>query len=378
MIGLLKIIVIGTTHHNTLGVIRALGESDKHLRCTLVLYGETESYLTQSKYVSRTLFVAKAEDIAKTLLENVSEDKQVVIAVTDEAVHQIDLNVDSLKPHFHFFGTLRPGVLTTFMDKGAQDVLAEQVGLDVPRNFTNEKIEFPCLLKPLASISGGKRVLICDNIDEYNQQKSHYSNIQFQIQQFIEKEQEIVLVGISLGKMVYMPAYVEKHREICGGTTYSTVHDLKELDNSVVEKSQMLIKEIGYEGLFGIEFILNKGKYYFIEVNLRTDATCYAVAVAGVNLPLAYVNAKYGEDISSILNSPIHSIDSIVEFRDFEFVIKRKISLLKWIKQRNNCECRYFYTPQDIKPYQINRRILRNRLVKSVLEKTLQLLRIKQ
>lgn len=374
----LKVIVLGTTHHNTLGVIRALGESGKHLRCTLLLYGEEDSYLTQSKYVSRTIFVAKAEDIAKTLLENVSEGKQVVIAVTDEAVHQLDLNADSLKPYFHFFSTLKPGVLTTYMDKGMQDVLAEKVGLDVPRDYTNEKIEYPCILKPLASISGGKRVLICHNIDEYNQQISHYPKTQFQIQQFIEKEQEIVLVGMSLGGVVYVPAFVEKHREICGGTTYSTVHEITELDDSVVERSQRLIKEIGYEGLFGIELILSKGKYFFIEVNLRTDATCYAVAVAGVNLPLAYVNAKYGEDVSLLLNRPIHKIDSIVEFRDFEFVIKRKISLLKWTKQRNNCKCRYFYNPLDIKPYQINRKILRERLLKAALEKILQLFRIKR
>ena len=88
------IIVLGITHHNTLGVIRALGESPLHIRSVLILYGEKESYLTKSKYVKETIFVTEANGITDALLGVASDEKHIVIAVTDESVHQLDLNAD--------------------------------------------------------------------------------------------------------------------------------------------------------------------------------------------------------------------------------------------------------------------------------------------
>lgn len=372
-----KVIILGTTHHNTLGIIRALGESSFHLNSTLVLYGEKESYLTQSIYVSRTLFVDYAEGITKALLGMVTEEKQIVIAVTDEASHQLDVNAEKLLPYFYFFKTNQQGQLTRFMDKEEQDAIAEQVGLFVPVNYTPDAVSYPCLLKPLASIAGGKRVIICNNKEEYHQAIIEFPNTRFQIQQYLQKEEEIVLIGISIGGEVHIPAFVLKHRELWGGTTYSTVHPINEIDEQILAKSKELIQAIGYEGLFGIEFLLSKGKYYFIEVNLRNDATCYAVMVAGVNLPLAYVLGKQGEDIRNILNAPIHVTNAMVEFRDFEFVLGRKIGLIKWLRQRKDCECKYYYSSEDKEPYSFNKEKMCNRIKHTFSSKIKELLNLK-
>ena len=372
------IIVLGTTHHNTLGVIRALGESQLHLHCILVLYGEKESYLSRSKYVKETIFVPEAEGITDTLLGISLEEKQIVIAVTDESVHQLDLNADRLSPFYYFFHTTTKGNLTRFMDKLEQDKTAEEVGLIVPANYTKDAVSYPCLLKPLASIAGGKQVLICNNQNDYEAVNAKYPDTRFQIQQYVHKEQEIVLVGMSVDGVVHIPAYVLKHREISGGTTYSTVRPITELEPTIIDKSKALVKKIGYEGLFGIEYILSKGKYYFIEVNLRNDATCYAVAVAGVNLPLAYVLAKQGEDLQSIVNAPIHVTNAMVEFRDFEFVLGRKMGLFKWLRQRKGCECKYFYSIEDKEPYIFNKKMLLNRIRHMFSSKIKRLLKLKK
>lgn len=361
-----EVIVLGTTHHNTLGIIRALGESPQHYRCVLMLYGEHQSYLSHSIYVSWTCFVDSSEGIADALLNLATNKKQVIIAVTDEAVHQLDLNAERLSPHFHFFGTKEVGQLTRYMDKLEQDNTAESIGMNVPANYKPDNIGYPCLLKPLASIAGGKRVLICRSKEDYDNCIAQYPTTTFQIQQYLSKDQEIVLVGLSINGGVHIPAYVLKHREMAGGTTYSTVHSINELDAEVVSKSKELIAAIGYEGLFGIEFIRCENKYWFIEVNLRSDATCYAVAVAGVNLPEAYVMAKRGENIQQAVTSPVQTIDAMVEFRDFMFVLKRKIGLLDWLRQRNQCKCRYFYSQADPKPYQINRKNMWRRILSSV------------
>ena len=363
-----EIIVLGTTHHNTLGIIRSLGASPYHFQIVLVLYGESESYLTTSKYVKSHYFVKSADEICNQLLVLAKDKKQIVIAITDEAVHQLDMNAQLLSPYFEFFGTRKQRDLTRYMDKEQQDETAVHVGLNVPKNYTPDNIVFPCLLKPLASIAGGKRVLVCENAEDYKKNVSQYPNTQFQIQQYLQKEQEIVLVGLSVNDEVYIPAYVLKHREMMGGTTYSTVYPIDKLDSELVTKSIKLVKAIGYEGLFGVEFILCEGKYWFIEINLRSDATCYAVTVAGVNLPLAYVLAKRGEDIQSVVNSPISIIDSMVEFRDFEFVLKREIGLLSWLRQRNRCKCRYFYNKDDRQPFRVNRKKLWKRLANRVVK----------
>lgn len=365
-----EVIVLGTTHHNTLGIIRSLGESPYNFGVVLVLYGESESYLTSSKYVKSHYFVKSPNEVTGQLLALAKEEKQVIIATTDEAVHQLDLNAGLLLPYFHFFGTKEVGRLTWFSDKQEQDITAQSIGLNTPTNYTPENICYPCLLKPLASIAGGKRVIICNNKEEYHHAISEFPKTQFQIQQYLPKEQEIVLVGLSVNGEVHIPAYILKQRENAGGgTTYSTVHPSNDLDSSLVEKSKELVKVIGYEGLFGIEYLLCEGKYWFIEINLRSDATSYAVSVAGVNLPVAYVLAKQGEEINNIVNNQVCIIYSMVEFRDFEFVLKRKIGLLSWLRQRNQCKCLYFYSHSDREPYRINRRKLWRRIMSGLTNK---------
>ncbi len=371
------IIVLGTTHHNTLGVIRALGESPLHLCSFLVLYGEKESYLTQSKYVSRCLFIENAEGITEALLSIATDEKKIIIAVTDEASHQLDINAEVLSPFFCFFKTTSQGNLSCYMDKIKQDSLAEQVGLNVPSNYDPDTVVFPCLLKPLASIAGGKRVIICYCLEDYSRAITEYPTTQFQIQQYLQREEEIVLVGLSVGGDVYIPAYVLKRRDLLGGTTYSTVYPISDVDEQVLARSKDLIRSIGYEGLFGIEYVICNEIYYFIEVNLRTDATCYAVAKAGVNLPVAYVLASQGENIDAIVNNPVRVLNAMVEFRDFEFVINKQVSLITWLEQRNKCKCLYYYSEYDRMPYYYNLKKLTNRLFAAGCDKICKVLRLR-
>ena len=109
--------------------------------------------------------------------------------------------------------------------------------------------------------------------------------------------------------------------------------------------------------------------YYFIEINLRNDATNYSVTKAGVNLPLTYIYAKQNGDYLSLLNNSIKTISSMVEFRDFSFVMNKKIGLFKWMYQKKHCKCLYFYNKKDIKPYLINRKLLMQSIIKSIFNK---------
>ena len=123
-----------------------------------------------------------------------------------------------------------------------------------------------------------------------------------------------------------------------------------------------------YQGLFGIELIRGKHDYYFIEVNLRNDATTYAIAVAGFNLPLAFWKLCNGENVESIMRNEVRQINAMVEFEDFNFVLKRKVSLFRWIREYRLSECKYFHSDTDIEVSKLKKKeymkFLRKRIFK--------------
>jgi len=110
---------------------------------------------------------------------------------------------------------------------------------------------------------------------------------------------------------------------------------------------------LNYEGLFGIELIKSKENYYFIEINLRNDATTYSLAVAGVNLPLMYYNLCSGTNSIDETIFEVRTIFSIVEIVDFSNVVHRRIHFLEWFKQLRQAECRYYFSKEDKSPYQL-------------------------
>ena len=250
------------------------------------------------------------------------------------------------------------------MNKQVQVELAKEVGFSVPKSEVLIVEEgshvvpcYPCIVKPLESIHGGKRFAVC--IDEQELKRvllGYETNDVVLIQQFIQREEEIVIDGVSLNNDIVVPGYVVKHRDYMGGTTYSTTYSIKKLPVEIYENTKKLITAIGYKGLFGIELIVSKGKYYFVEINLRNDATSYAFAVAGMNLPYIWLLAQQGKDYKYESRGTIREINSIVEFRDINFMLKRKVGILRWCRELKNCECKYFYDKNDMVPYRMARK----------------------
>lgn len=250
----------------------------------------------------------------------------VVICCSDVAAQIIDSNLNTLREDVKFFTCGRQGFITDLMDKTRQVEIAHKYGLSVPESLTvsnNTKVPtecniLPCLIKPAQSYEGGKKVIVCHSLEELRNAFSKFpANIELQVQQFIKKSFEIVLPGVSVNGDVKIPAVVLKHRDNSGATTYSTV---SAPDNSVlpvIDKCCELIKGIGYEGLFGFEFIFDGLEYYFIELNLRNDATCYSVVKAGCDLPNYYIDRVSGEKASIESLAVDKSMNSMVEFNDF-------------------------------------------------------------
>ena len=116
-----------------------------------------------------------------------------------------------------------------------------------------------------------------------------------------------------------------------------------------------MFKEIGFEGIFEVEFLIDQdGSYYFLETNFRASAWNHTGSIAG--MPLSYLWVK------STLNGKIDKKDkkNFIPFTDMSEVIdfgKRvdsgKISLAQWLLEFKQAKGTYFYDEYDPEPFKV-------------------------
>lgn len=355
-----KLVIIGPSHHNTYSMIRCFGESG--IKPDVILYGMQDSYILLSVFINESHVASDAVEALQQLQEHYP--KASVIACGDDVASQMDLHYDVLHNRYQFFNCGSEGKLTNFMDKALQTDMASTMGFLVPvsvegtpSEVIRKELPYPCIIKPLESIHGGKNIQICRNEAETTDALTNFApERKVMVQQFVEKDYEVVIVGLSYNAEIYIPAYIHKHRDTKGGTTYSTVKPIDELPSRIVTSCKQLVQKMAYQGLFGIELIRKNDDYYFIEINLRNDATMYAVAVAGCNLPLIYWKLVNCMEVSDTLFGKICQINSMVEFNDFIHVLKRNVSLNTWLKQHKEAECKYCYCKVDMRVYKKQRK----------------------
>lgn len=352
------IIVIGVTHHNTMGLVRCLGMAGINVNHLILTDGLKSSYIAYSKYVKNTHFCSDDKTLLDIILSCHDKDDKLyfVIPCTDSAASLLDNNYDLLSSRFVFFNAGCTGKITQFMNKKTQVDCAYKVGLKVPYSYEHKEHEqipiFPCLIKYKQSISGGKHLEVCKNQQELTLALKKFGNANsILIQEFIQKKFEIVILGLSVNGDVYIPGYIMKHRDFDGGTNYSSVYPVNDSMNDLLEKCKLFVKNTSYEGLFGIEFINNGKDYYFIEINLRNDATTYALAVAGANLPQLYIQSKAGHSHPDHKLFKIRPINAIVEFNDFKHRKEYGVSIRKWIIEFLGSNCKYYFNWKDPKPF---------------------------
>lgn len=369
-----RIVIIGTSHHNTLSMVRCFGMTGN--KADIIIYGCESSFVAASRMVGNCYYAPSVAEAYSLLLNLFTEEieKPIVISCTDEIEAIIDANYDTISLKYDCFNAGKAGRVSQFMDKSIQVELADKAGFNVPRSYSSSRLidinsftDYPYLIKPLESKNGGKKIVVCYNGQELREAIISFGKIPFLIQQFIQKEKEYVIVGLTVGGVSHIPACIEKHRETNGATTYSTVHPIDYIPACLVGSTKSMLERIGYEGLWGIELIKRGKDYFFIELNLRNDATTYSVAVAGVNLPFNYALLKSGE--TTVGNITVRTIDSMVENRDFQFVLTRKLGLMHWLMQYRASECKYIKFKDDNKPFIIERNRILSSLFNMVLHK---------
>lgn len=338
------IIVIGGNHHNTLAVIRSLGE--KGIKPLLIVVSDDpKPYVGYSKYIKDKRIVKRIEDISSAMfsIRNTSE-KAVVIACSDGISSYLDTNYNSLCDYFILPGSLEQGKITRLMNKNEMMQLASEAGLVVPESRVVhlskpeiENIVYPCIAKPLISKNGSKKdIAICRSKSDMLIFLKHCNCEDLQIQTYIIKEIEFQLIGCSLnsGQQVIIPGASVILRQPDNTNTgflrYVPIRDFFYDSASCVR----FIKNTGYSGLFSLEFIRDKkGIDYFMEINFRNDGNSICVTASGMNLPYIWYSFNCGKSIEKELSfESMKEVLVMPEFNDISNAIHREISWTQWLK----------------------------------------------
>ena len=356
-----SVIVIGCDHHNTLGVIRSLGE--KGIRPDAVIVSrDGKSFVGKSKYIRKLHIVCQNSEVTPYLLSHLKQDgeKSVVICCHDGASSEIDLHLDELKEFFILPGAEKQGQITKLMSKQVMSDLAHVCGFSLPKTIypqhlplAADEVYLPCIVKPLVSKNGTKDdIRICENISEANEAVEKVGIGNVQLQQFIDKDFEYQLIGVSTGKDVVIPG-VSRILRPCKGSNTSFLHYTPlEDDFCDIEKCKEFVRLTGYHGLFSLEFLRDKnGQDYFMEINFRNDGNAICVTAAGMSLPYIWYLDCLGNDYSNEANKEIKSVYVMPDMAELKLLVTRQISLREYISDFKKTNRFMEYDKRDSKPF---------------------------
>ena len=361
-----NVLVIGGLHHNTLGVIRSLGEEgipSCNIRLLIVGMNISEkNILSMSKYVTNENidYVNTDECIVPYMLRlQGDKTKRCVICCSDGSAEAVISNYDVLKKYYDLPRTKID--IHQLMKKQFQDQIAIECGFTVPYSKIINKGEeyswsiFPCIIKPLKSVYGNGKadIIISHNKVELDEALLSIGGTSIQIQQYIKKEMEYQLIGCSLdsGKNVIIPGYTniirQPHNTNTGYLFYESLDRLS-FNKEAVAK---FMDRIGYSGLFSLEFIRDsEGKDFFLEINLRNDGNAYCVKTAGVNLPFIWCYYNWFKDLSDIhttIDTPVYFMP---DYNDIKVGI-HSVGFIKWIYQFMSAKSHAVFNRKDISPF---------------------------
>lgn len=378
----ISVIIIGGVHHNTLGVVRSIGDSPiDRKKIYLLLVGKDakeKDFISKSKYIkSKNVIYAKDDNEIVDLINKNKIEKSVIICCSDGSAEKIMKNRERLEDYLCPKTEMDINIL---LDKQKQSEIALKANMSIPRSYELKTAEFkeekwnifPCIIKPIKSILGGGKedIKIAHSLKELIKNLVECSADTVQIQEYIDKQMEFQLIGCSLeaGKIIIIPGYTEIIRQQPNTNTgylkYSPINGL----DIQVEKIEDLIRTFGYSGLFSMEFIRdNNNQDFYLETNFRNDGNAFCVKDAGVNLPFIWCYYNYYGELPKGFKTELNkSVMFTPDLEDFKLGIK-EIGLIKWIIQFLNAESHAVFSKRDLKPFivQIKKRIINKCFKKS-------------
>lgn len=355
-------IVIAIEHYNPLGIIRSLGEEGV-TPIFIAIKGKTR-IASLSKYVSICHYVASVEEAYSVMVEKYGKEpnKPFIFCADDKTMGYIDNHYDEIKNSFICFNARQTGGINKYMNKWEILQLAEDVDLkyaktircktgDIPDN-----IDYPVFTKPIHPNVGGHKadMLICNSKKELQTAYKKIKTSEVLIQEYIDKKNELEYNGISInhGEEVLFTIGTNYYYTIPG--YYSPyMRNFEPPYPEVQNKIAAMIKQIGYEGIFSVEFLIDKNEeLYFLEINLRNATWSYAATCAGMNQPCLWMDSMINGNIKKTAKKPFSTFSAMVEPIDYsKRVDTGKISIAEWAADFKEAKCTYYYNLEDIEPW---------------------------
>lgn len=314
-----KLIVIGSDHYNTLWLVRSLGMSGFTPFVIIVSY-KSRSFVVRSRYCKDFVITDSNQSMLSILVEKKNLEKSVVFTSGDSVAEYLDHNLDLLSDKYILHHCKhKQGELSYWMNKDKMLEKAAECGLTIPftRAYsTSQQIDiselvFPCLIKPELSAEASKdNFRICANVVEFEMAIEDIKNScsRIVVQEYIQSEYEYLVYGISTDAEICLPGGLRKihtctSNKNLGMMSYACLSSEIPSQLANFDAVRDFIRDIGYRGLFSVEFMITKDKAYFLEINLRNDGTCYITTLAGVNLPTIWAYSALGLDSSHLPRS---------------------------------------------------------------------------
>jgi predicted ATP-grasp superfamily ATP-dependent carboligase len=387
-----RIIVIGHGYSIRLGVIRAVAS----LGCEIVVIhvGRPVKPIDgYSRYVSEVLYFNRRdgeEGLVRLLLEKcaVTGQKPIIIPTDDFSALAID-NEEVKKhfatPHINNHNSQFPSPLSErggrrlgcvlnsqfsighWMDKSRQKELALSVGLNTAGSVIVEKkgegfpipdgIKYPCFTKPVSSIGAGKKCQRrCNTPEELKAvlalaDKNGITRVL--VEDFITISHEYAVLGFSDGNEVVIPGVIKflKESKTHRGVAMSgEVLPIKGFEDQI-DKFTEFIRQMGFVGIFDIDFLESNGVYYFDEINLRTGGSGTAIFSSGVNLPAMLVKAMCGGPTDDKAQTITHWAAFVNEKMAFDDFTEGKMSSYEYRKLLAEADIFFIKDDTDVAPY---------------------------
>lgn len=346
-----KVIIIGTNHFNTLGLIRSFGVNGINPYVIIINPNNSNNYCIKSKYVKEYNIVNSYDEALSVLLEGVHNEnlKPVLVPSSDGGIYMIDTHHNLLSeryilPHINH----KQGEIAKLMNKANQMRWAKELEIRTAEtyliNFDDEnwetiKYPMPCIVKPVLSHEGNKSdIKRCETHDElslYIKELKAKGYSRILLQEFIIKEYEMELFGSILENKKEIPYILTKHiREWppIGGSVCCHEFILNENLHRQAKNILQKIQKYGLVGNFDIEIIYKDGIIFLNEINFRNSGDVYACFHNKLYYSYySYLDMIGVNDFKMNLNYKA-DFYAMCEDRDIMWVKGKMISLKKWLK----------------------------------------------
>lgn len=356
-------IIYGSGNYNSLGVLHCM--ASKGVNVFLLLIGSGRNpfkgeVIRFSRFARNLHLVRDEKEGLQWLLSHRRDFPKgtIVYPTTDTAESLLDLHYDELIDDFIFPNAGKAGKVTQLMEKDKQILYANQAGIRTLRsiyttspNFESAQISYPCMVKPIKSITGSKGDMrVCHIPEELNSAlQTAQITKDFIIQQYIYNESDLLFLGVRFTDgTITIPVVIKKPGvSNTGEYTHAIVSTAVKECLPDLENVKNYINTLEFTGPFSIEFGLEKGKHYFFEINLRNDGTSHYPLAAGINIPYIWYLSCKGMLTKEDLFYPDSEYEMIDEIFDIRRVLSHEQTLFQWWQRLLSARAYRYYVSFD-------------------------------